>query len=382
VAGQGALTVVTNDAGGAKSKSKTGEFIIVPEHGSVQFWDLGSNLIIDGKPYTLVGDIKTLASDIAANPSGFYALAKPYDASADGKYLVSPVPTAFTGVFDGLGNVISRLSMLLPGGEFGGFFHAIYSGGIVRHSGFTDVVAAAGANSSYGILAGANEGEVARAWALGILSPGNGGQNAGGLVGGNIGTIDDAFAKVKIESTGIGLMSNAGGLVGLNRGIVRTSYADGSIIYRKGSEPDLGGLVGSNEGVVENCFALNSIHDGQQDDYAEIGGLAGTNDNGGRIDSSYAADIISQRNDENAEVGGLVGFDGSKGGIDTSYWDLQKGINDPSKGAGNIPNDPGIMGLTTEQLQSALPERFDPKIWAIDPKINGGYPYLLANPPK
>jgi len=31
-----------------------------------------------------VGDIASLASDIAANPSGMYALAKDYDARADG----------------------------------------------------------------------------------------------------------------------------------------------------------------------------------------------------------------------------------------------------------------------------------------------------------
>ncbi|HEX3653384.1 MAG TPA: hypothetical protein VHU18_11235, partial [Rhizomicrobium sp.] len=108
VAGQGALTVITNDTGGTKAKNKTGEFVIVPERGSVQFWDLGSSLIIDGNSYTLVGDIKTLASDIAANPSGFYALAKPYDASVDGTYTTSPIATTFAGVVEGSGNTISN----------------------------------------------------------------------------------------------------------------------------------------------------------------------------------------------------------------------------------------------------------------------------------
>src|SRR5581483_5164798 len=67
VTGSGALTLVTNDGG------KDGEFIVLPERGSVQFWDLNSSLVINGQSYTLVGDIKTLAADIAANPSGFYA---------------------------------------------------------------------------------------------------------------------------------------------------------------------------------------------------------------------------------------------------------------------------------------------------------------------
>jgi hypothetical protein len=53
-----------------------------------------------------------------------------------------------------------------------------------------------------------------------------------------------------------------------------------------------------------------------------------------------------------------------------------------NQGAGNIADDPGIKGKTTQQLQSGLPKGFDPKIWAENPKINGGLPYLIANPPQ
>jgi hypothetical protein len=48
----------------------------------------------------------------------------------------------------------------------------------------------------------------------------------------------------------------------------------------------------------------------------------------------------------------------------------------------NKANNPGVTGLTTEQLQSGLPEGFDPSIWGESADINGGLPYLLANPPK
>jgi hypothetical protein len=57
------------------------------------------------------------------------------------------------------------------------------------------------------------------------------------------------------------------------------------------------------------------------------------------------------------------------------------GINDPHRGAGNVKDDPGIIGLTTEQFQSGLSAGFDPKIWAQSPNINNSYPYLLANSP-
>ena len=69
-------------------------------------------------------------------------------------------------------------------------------------------------------------------------------------------------------------------------------------------------------------------------------------------------------------------------GIADTYWDTDtSGITDPSQGAGNIANDPGITGLTTQQFQSGLPTGFDPKIWAEKSTINNGLPYLIANPP-
>ncbi len=66
-----------------------------------------------------------------------------------------------------------------------------------------------------------------------------------------------------------------------------------------------------------------------------------------------------------------------------AYWDLDSsGISDPSRGAGNVANYPGIAGLTTAQLQSALPAGFDPAVWARSASLNNGYPYLIANPPQ
>ncbi len=77
VAGAGAVTLTTGDgiAGGA---------LVFFPGGSVDFLDTSSSLTVNGTSYVLIADIATLASDIAANPSGAYALAKNYDASADG----------------------------------------------------------------------------------------------------------------------------------------------------------------------------------------------------------------------------------------------------------------------------------------------------------
>ena len=79
----------------------------------------------------------------------------------------------------------------------------------------------------------------------------------------------------------------------------------------------------------------------------------------------------------------LSGSDGEGGTISDVYWDTTtSGITNLGEGAGNIANDPGITGETTAQLQAGLPPGFDPSIWAEDPSINGGLPYLIANPPQ
>jgi hypothetical protein len=51
------------------------------------------------------------------------------------------------------------------------------------------------------------------------------------------------------------------------------------------------------------------------------------------------------------------------------------------QGAGNIPNDPGITGLKSAQLKSALPPGFSPSAWIYKARRNHGWPILAAWPP-
>jgi hypothetical protein len=97
--------------------------------------------------------------------------------------------------------------------------------------------------------------------------------------------------------------------------------------------------------------------------------------------TSYSTGTVSSGS--GAPVGGSIGEDDVSGsGISNDYWDLDtSGVGNPHQGAGNVPDDPGIAGLTDAQLKSGLPAGFDPKVWAINPKINNGYPYLINNPP-
>ena len=77
-------------------------------------------------------------------------------------------------------------------------------------------------------------------------------------------------------------------------------------------------------------------------------------------------------------VGGFIGNDVGASDLTDTYFDIT--TSGQSHGVGNNTAYPGITALTTEQFQAGLPSGFDPLIWAEDPGINGGLPYLLSNP--
>ena len=121
------------------------------------------------------------------------------------------------------------------------------------------------------------------------------------------------------------------------------------------------------------------------DAFATAGGLIGYI--GGTLGSgtssySYAIGAVSIGRD--SVIGGFVGtIESGSGNLTDTYWDtITSGITNPSQGAGNVVDDPGITGLTTSQLQSGLPAGFSNTIWAESGSINNGLPYLLAIPQK
>jgi hypothetical protein len=214
-------------------------------------------------------------------------------------------------------------------------------------------------------------------------------QDAGGLAVRNYGKIVSCSGHVAVKSrAGLG-----GGLVAQNVGAITLSHADHSV--RGVATGFYGGLVGANEGVISESYASGN---------ASQGGLAGSNDSGanyvGNIENSYSTGKI----DSVGSGGGLVGGENGTTTITSSYSTgaVQSGDGGfACQGPVNVSNDywdtttsgtdyglcgdvnaSGITGLTTKQLQSGLPAGFDPKIWAEDPKINNGFPYLINNPPE
>ncbi len=441
--GTGGMTITTNDGG-------TGGDFLFTGKGHVVFWDLASSLIIDSESYTLVADIETLASDLAANPSGRYALAN--DDHVASAYSSSPIQNEFTGVFEGLGNWIVNLIVNDPtsgttSAETIGLFGVI-AGGVVRDVKLKAKVAGVVGGFEYiGTLAGSNGGTISHCTAYGLVS---GGVKAGGLVGWNTASVLGSHATVRVNGSGA---DSAGGLVGENGGafqppppdpsLIADSDASGSVtvgsyalagglagavnfstvlrshasgVVRAGDHAIAGGLVAYSAGEIDRTWASGAVTVGdvsyaggliglisQQrierllgvltNSYATgpvaggsnsyVGGLAGAMGglNRRHVGSAYAVGAVSAGS--GSSIGGLTGSDSVGGFAYQTYWDLDtSGISDPSKGAGNIPNDAGITGLTDAQLKSSLPAGFDPSIWGQSTGINNGLPYLLAIPPQ
>jgi hypothetical protein len=397
IGGPGGLTIVTGKKG-TFSFSKSGD---------ISFANLSSGLVINGSNFTLVGDIKTLAADIAANPNGNFALAASYDASADGTYQASPIPTIFDGTFEGLGNTISNLAINgasnINGHLEEGLFAWIDAKGTVKDIGLLDAKIVDQIKlEQVGALAGDNVGFVGGAYVTGTLSFMGKSKDSmgGGLVGENDGTIAKSYSTALIS----GKKSIIGGLASLNDGVISECYATGGVSgfsvgglvadnfggtisgsYATGNVRVLkdrqygiegGGLVAENQAIISNSYSTGSVTSASD---SVVGGLVGGNS--GPISFSYSTGRVA--GGVGSYVGGLIGYDGAQSGnIIDSYWDTDtSGITNLGDGAGNIANDPGITGLTTAQFQSGLPAGFDPTVWAEKSKIDEGFPYLLANKP-
>ena len=297
-----AVTLITNDGGTDGDYSFTGK-------GHLSFWDTKSELVINGQTFTLVTDIKTLASDIAANSSGAYALMRGYDASVDQTYHAPPIKYDFSGTFEGLGHVISNLTIDISypyEGKYAGLFKRIVTGSVVRDIALTseNIFHPPGRSITGGLVA-YSLGTIVNASVEANIAAGAKGMT-GGLVGANQGAIlrSSAIGSTSSESVGGRYPAWTGGLVGGNSGRISGSFAEG--IVTAGRFSYVGGLVGSGVGVVSDCYSSASVAGAK--DGSRIGGLIGDSDFD--IGSSYSTGSISvQGGTKSVLLGGLLGDD-------------------------------------------------------------------------
>ena len=202
------------------------------------------------------------------NLSGNFALGSNIDASASAGWNAGkgfePI-TSFSGVFEGLGHRISKLTIYRPSENYVGLFSNLPGGSTIRNLGLDG-----GSVSGYwyaGALAGQNDGSISNSYSTARVSAGF--RYAGGLVGNNYGSIDRSYATGSVTAGDLG----AGGLLGrlLGGGSVSNSYATGSV---SSSGDSAGGLVGSSQGgaKISNSFATGDVTG-----RSSVGGLVGDN---------------------------------------------------------------------------------------------------------
>lgn len=242
--------------------------------GAVTNYTVITSLGIEGS--TTATDLQGMNGNLAGN----YALGANIDATATtawntgaGFLPVGNGGTPFTGRFDGLGHIITGLSINSFLGDIGLF-------------GFTAVSSTI---SNLGLVGGSVSGD----------------SFVGGLVGFNSGTISNSYTTASVRS--ILIRQNIGGLVGANNGTISNTYATGSV----SGVINVGGLVGVNSGTISNTYATGSVSGS-----SSVGGLVGGNS--GSISNSYATGSVSSPE----LVGGLLGSNNG-GTITNAFWDTQ-----------------------------------------------------------
>ncbi|HEX3664829.1 MAG TPA: GLUG motif-containing protein [Rhizomicrobium sp.] len=274
---------------------------VVAKKGKIDFWDLNSVLTINSERFILIADVATMAAYVSGSQYVSLAFAKDYDAQVDGIYPGAPATAYFGGTLDGLGHVISNLTIhdTAPS-KYDGLISNSY-GATFRNIRLANVDIAGANNSSVGGFAGDGEARFQNVSTTGTVAGGEY-ANVGGLIGSLDGypysAIDSSSSAAVIAG---GASSYAGGLVGTTYdygGLISNSHATGKV-----TGGDAGGLVGSNYGGdILHSYATGAV--------TSIGSTGGglVGQNGGNIERSFAIGTVSAEG--NADAGGLVGYIG------------------------------------------------------------------------
>ena len=298
-------------ADGTTPRSGTG-FLTIGGHGYTVITSLGAD-------YTSVTgtDLQGMNKDLA----GYYALGTNIGASATAAWNASagfkPIGTNASRsniTFNGLGHVISDLTIVNTSGTGSGLFGGLSATGSISNVGLEHVAIRSGSFS--GGLVGSSYGSISNSYVTGNVSSNvsvGKSESFGGLVGssGGSGSINNSYALVDVTGTTNNIWEwEIGGLVGGNAGTISNSYATGSVTSTStnASGKNIGGLVGSNGGSIDNSHATGTV---AVSGSSYVGGLAGQSS--GVINNSYAIGAVTGTR----FVGGLVGFSSSSSIIDS-----------------------------------------------------------------
>jgi hypothetical protein len=414
------LSLITNDGG-------TGNPLTFNKPVSFQFT---TESLTIGSPtlqnYTLFTTLSALAQDVHTNPSGFYALAS--GISNAGIWHHTPIPTAVSGIVEGLGNTISGLTISdTTVNEAVGLFSTVNSSGSINDLGLNSasITGISGTASVKGVagFVVTNQGTLFNDWTSGSVEEkcastgcdtGGNFSYLGALAAHNTGDIFNCYSSATTVTTDVA-STDIGGLVGYNdSGLISLSYATGNVgigsdLMNVVSGNNIGGLVGYNHGgsltftptlpaagvgSATNDYATGSVTDGG----ANMGGLIGLNDNASAlsvVSNSYASGALQADTASGTFAGGLIGE--NKGEIElsnaTGNVTVQKGggyagglvgENDVqsllsgsgsitySYATGNVTNDGGGTGGLVGRNYGTISQSFaNGTVGANDPTDNG-----------
>ena len=288
-----------------------------------------------GDPYLVCTNAQLLKVSDPDYLANSFILVKDLDLSGSPLIAIA----GFSGTFDGNSHTIADL---------GGAALFQSSSGTIKN---LTILNASVNGSFYGALLLAwNQagGLVSNCHVTGSLVTGN---QSGGLVGRNDGTITRSSANVSIQG-----VDNLGGLVGLNRGTISRSYATGSVVGSNdtGAVGIVGGFVGDNyAGTISDSFSTASALGRWK-----IGGFFGQNE--ATIVNAYATGAVGG---SGANLGGLGGL--NTGTVTSSYWNTDT--------SGQAASSGGTGKTTSEMASTGTFVGWDfSGVW----DLTGGYPNL------
>jgi hypothetical protein len=335
----------------------------------------------------------------------------------------------FRGTFDGQGHNIRNLYVLESSNrQYAGLFGGIYAAGsIIKNVGITispnGVTASAAGYEFYGTNAGGLIGythgtsydalTVTNCHVTGSVTAAGSFACAGGLIGqGHRGlTVTNCYAKVDVTAASSG-SAYAGGLIGYEGGYaIKNCYAAGDVAAASAFYSCAGGLIGySTSGTITNCYAAGdaaatdtAAADGSLSaNFCSAGGLIGSFlDRGGIVKNCYAAgDVAAASSVAPVCAGGLIGRGGQIAECCYAIGDVTAagslsvyagGLFGRFEGervtrcyrlsgqkiVGDTLNELGEV-LTSKEMQnqqSFVTWDFE-AVWAINSKVNSGYPIL------
>lgn len=343
---------------------------------------------------TDIAELKRIGIDADYPLDGRYCLQKDLDfpGSENNFAAIGSEKTPFSGCFFGNNHVISGLECSQAQQSFEGLFGDIAEGAEIRDLRLEQVnITHSGSNT--GALAGRNNGLIENCHVTGrvyykyytdvrgALAGENGptgmirncsaaaevhgqGNYIGGLVGRNLGRIEDCLANVDVSGhqrvggiagyqeggslfrcSALGrvaaVLGDAGGLVGnAINGTLTESFATVEVVSQSGA---VGGLAGSGwEGQVRYCFAAGRVT--TQDGPA--GTLVGMQE-GGAVDSCHGTSVVSGSN----AAGLLHIVEDNPPVIEDCYWDQQ--TTGCERGIPQLPAEEDTSGRTTQEMLKA-----------------------------